>query len=649
MRHAFTVGMLLLLAMGPVGASAQPSTRDSLRVLLASAQHDSTRARLHYELGKVLLATEPDSASAEWQTTLRIVELALGEPNVDRKTLMYLKGDALNNLGVVRERMGDYVASLRMYQASEEVRRSIGDEFGLMRTLINRAVLHRKQSDPKAALDANIESLALARKLAEPKEELSALVNLALLYQSLDLPDVSVDYYQQAQALVARSDDPPMQARILNGLGGLFQQQGDMDSALHYYARSQEIRKTLGDLRGVATASYNMASVHEERREYDQARNYMTQVIAIREDLGDRSGLVSAYTLLSRIDHAEGLTADAVRHGREALTWADATGNLQDRQSAAWALYKAYKAAGQASAALDMFELYTTCKDSIGRSQSAQTLLREKFRMDLEKDSIAHSREREVDRLRIAHVESRSRMQWMGLLALGAVVLVIAWLAWRVYSGKRRSDELLLNILPAPVAKELKQKGRYAAARHQQVTVLFTDMVDFTAFSERMSPEELVSDLDECFSAFDGIMERYGLEKIKTMGDAYMAVSGLDGKDGHALRAARAALDIAKSMAELQVRRNQQGRGWFEVRIGLHSGPVVAGIVGVKKFQYDIWGDTVNMAARMESNSLPGRVNISEETRQLLGEKARSAHRGSFEVKGKGRSEMYFLDGMDED
>ncbi len=207
---------------------------------------------------------------------------------------------------------------------------------------------------------------------------------------------------------------------------------------------------------------------------------------------------------------------------------------------------------------------------------------------------------------------------------------------------KAKSDQLLLNILPAEVAEELKETGQTVAHQFNNVSVLFTDFVGFTQAAEKMSPQELVDELHVCFRNFDEIITRYRIEKIKTIGDAYLAVCGLPLPDEqHAINTVKAALEIRTFMEE---RRAKLGDKTFEIRIGINSGTVVAGIVGIKKFAYDIWGDTVNIAARMESSSEPSRINISEATWLLVKSHFRCTPRGLIGAKNKGEMPMYFVE-----
>lgn len=208
---------------------------------------------------------------------------------------------------------------------------------------------------------------------------------------------------------------------------------------------------------------------------------------------------------------------------------------------------------------------------------------------------------------------------------------------------KQRSDDLLLNILPEEVALELKENGKATARQFDHVSILFTDFVNFTSASEIMNSQELVSELDFLFRSFDGIVDKYSIEKIKTIGDAYLAVSGLpQATENHVVQIASAAIEIKDFVHK---RKKRLGDKTFDIRIGIHTGSVVAGIVGVKKYAYDIWGDAVNTAARMEQSGETGKINISETTYHLLKNRYKCIDRGEIEAKKKGLMNMYFLEG----
>ncbi len=214
---------------------------------------------------------------------------------------------------------------------------------------------------------------------------------------------------------------------------------------------------------------------------------------------------------------------------------------------------------------------------------------------------------------------------------------------------KRKSDELLLNILPAETVDELKATGVARAKSYDSVTVLFTDFKDFTSISENMAPDELVAELNYCFSAFDQIIEKYNIEKIKTIGDSYMCAAGLPVKNTtHPQDIVKAAIEMRDFMLNYRSKKIKMSGVTFEVRIGINTGPVVAGIVGVNKFAYDIWGNTVNIASRMESHSEPGRINISGSTYSLIQNDYNCTLRGKISTKGLGNVEMYFLDSVKE-
>ncbi len=260
-----------------------------------------------------------------------------------------------------------------------------------------------------------------------------------------------------------------------------------------------------------------------------------------------------------------------------------------------------------------------------------------------------------------AQLEKQQARRWL-YFAIIAIVLILAGSLFSRYKGqkkhnalleeknetikqeKERSESLLLNILPESIAKELKINGKAKTRYHNNVSVLFTDFVNFSGISEKLSPEQLVEDLDHCFKNFDKIVGKYELEKIKTIGDSYMCAGGLTKEQpDHAQRVIKAAIEIQFFLQSLKKEKQEQKLPFFEARIGIHVGPIIAGVVGLKKFAYDIWGDTVNVASRMESSGEPGKVNISGDTYHLVKDDFAFEYRGKVDAKNKGKIDMYYV------
>lgn len=290
------------------------------------------------------------------------------------------------------------------------------------------------------------------------------------------------------------------------------------------------------------------------------------------------------------------------------------------------------------------------------KAQEVKKLSREK----LEQEAVLQTKEAELAKASLQAERAENQQKLLLILAgfgvLFALFLLVLFLSARrsrsrladknkiIKQEQERSDELLLNILPQPIAEELKQYGKAQPRKYDQVTVLFSDFINFTKISEQLSPEELVAELDKCFKAFDFIISQYkDIEKIKTIGDAYMCASGLSERRTIPYNLVRAALEMQEFLDEQKREKMRLGRPYFEARIGIHTGSVVAGVVGVNKFAYDIWGDTVNIAARMEANGQEGRVNISNVTHGLVKYKFECEYRGKVQAKNKGLIDMYFV------
>lgn len=286
------------------------------------------------------------------------------------------------------------------------------------------------------------------------------------------------------------------------------------------------------------------------------------------------------------------------------------------------------------------------------RGKTDKLLEVEKQKYDKEKKDFLHStlrpmQEKEEQKFRMAeanlklleHQEELKRQK----LEMAEANLQLLELKEQVEQEKERSDRLLLNVLPERVANDLKEKGSSIPECFDNVTVFFSDIVNFTKLTSTIDPADVICELSDIFTGFDRIFKRNHCERIKTIGDAYLSVSGMpEPDDKHACNVLKAAFECM----EFLEKRNQNHRMQWQMRMGVHSGRVVGGIVGIEKYIYDVFGDTINTAARMEHYSEPNKINVSSETYTLAREHFIFKERGSVEVKGKGLITMYFLEGL---
>jgi adenylate cyclase len=385
--------------------------------------------------------------------------------------------------------------------------------------------------------------------------------------------------------------------------------------------------------------------------------DYFQRSLKKNQEIGNNKAIALTTVEVGNAYLVLGEYAKATEFCKEALSMSEGMGTLSLNKACYNCLYKTYKAMGKGNEALVYIEKIQEVDDSLNTQETIKKLQQMEFAKQVFADSIAQA---ETDRLVLeSHQEEVRQGEQNRNIAIAAglffLLLSGGWYGrWRhvrkskaiVEKEKDRSNNLLLNILPADIAEELKIYGKAEARDFDLVSILFTDFKGFTEQSAKMSAANLVGEINVCFEAFDGIMAKYGVEKIKTIGDAYMAAGGLPiPSDDSIKNTVLAALEMQDFISMRKKESDASGKPAFEMRVGIHTGPVVAGIVGVKKFQYDIWGDTVNTASRMESSGEVDKVNISQATYELLKDDADFTFesRGKIEAKGKGEIEMFFV------
>jgi adenylate cyclase len=534
------------------------------------------------------------------------------------------------------------------YQRSLGIRKSLKDSSGTAAVFNNMGTILKDQGSYTKAIEYYTESLQLRESIGDRQGMVSSLVNIGTVYQAQGFHQEALSRYEAALGMVEEDDDQKRMGAIYNNIGTVYQQTGELDKAMRHYNRCSDLMERTGNRAGAAATFSSIGQLLILKGDVEEAVNYLEKSLTIRREIGDRKGMASSFSGLAETEMLRNNVVRAVNLADSAIVIAREVGAVSVIRDAASLLHRGYRSLGRYQQSLDMHELYMTMRDSLISTETQRTVLRQQFQYDFDRKEAHMQAEKEKaeaiarEEMRRKNLERNASFGGLGLMMLLAAVFLVQ--RNRIGREKDRSEGLLLNILPVAVAEELKENGEAEAKLIDQVTVLFTDFKGFTALSERVTPKELVRDLHECFSAFDRICEKHGIEKIKTIGDAYMAAGGLPTPNStHAHDVVKAALDMAEVVEQGKAKKIAHGLPYFEIRVGVHTGPVVAGIVGIKKFQYDIWGDTVNTASRMESSGEVGKVNISESTYELVKNQFTCEFRGEIEAKGKGKMGMYFV------
>jgi class 3 adenylate cyclase len=430
--------------------------------------------------------------------------------------------------------------------------------------------------------------------------------------------DSSIVYQEETEKFARQLNNKELLLKALILRGNTFRIKEDNKKALKYYLEAEKIMKALPLIKRDVYTLYYLAEIYRNEGKIDIAEKYFLNALQIADNQKNAESNNLRYVVLN-----------------------------------------------------GMIELYKEKEDFRNAERYLRKLEEVVKKMD-NAEMIVLNKDEALDTIKDIRVtlknleNSKYRTIFYSLIGIGITILVAVtfWLYQtkrrrekhnadlahkntELEVARRKSEELLLNILPKEVADELKEKGKANAKSYKRVTVLFTDFKGFTDIAAGLTPEKLIEELNDCFVKFDEIIKRYKMERIKTIGDAYMCVGGLPVENAtNPIDSVLASLEIQRFMKERRDEKLAQGSDYWQCRLGINTGEVIAGVIGVTKFAYDVWGDTVNVASRMESNGEVGKVNIAENTYYLIKDFFTCVPRGKLSVKGKGEMEMFFVEGI---
>ena len=620
---------------------AQDAVLDSLKSLIDQGQDDTLKVINLNQYSINMLGYDP----------VKAVEYARkAEALADELGYARGKAYALKHIGLGYYYQANFLPVMENWSKSLETFESISDTTGIANMVNNLGSVYFTQGSDSKAIEFYLRSLRISEKLGDTLRIATALYNIAGVYANKPQDySKAFGYLWRALHLGEALKDPSITGSCASGLGELHIYEEDYDSARYYFDMSLDLAYD------VPHSMNKLGLVYLKRGDYDSALFFQQQSFKLAKEKDQKLDMALALLGLGDTYNSRSNNQKALDSYRKAEEIAQETGLNDELKDIYAGMASSYAGSGDFENAYLFHTKFAAMKDTLFDIATDDKIrgLQFAYEIDKREDQIQLlEQETEIEQLKVKRQKAISAAMGVGGF-LTLILLIGLFQRFRyvrrtntiIERERNRSENLLLNILPEETAEELKEHGSVQAKKFDSASVLFTDFKGFTRIAGTLPPEELVKSVDYYFRRFDGIIEKHGLEKIKTIGDAYMCAGGLPfPNENHPKQVVAAALELAKFVEDLKA-KEIEGVANFDIRIGIHTGPVVAGVVGIKKFAYDIWGDTVNIAARMESNSEPGRVNISESTYEAVKEEYECTYRGELEAKNAGMLKMYFVDG----
>ncbi|HEY5692326.1 MAG TPA: adenylate/guanylate cyclase domain-containing protein [Cyclobacteriaceae bacterium] len=616
---------------------------DSLKSALFRESNDSAKVDILNELGTRYLS----------QDVYRALDNGKKAQNL-AKTINYRNGEAfaLKLLGQGHASNGNYQEAINSFKASLALFESTHNKDGIANILNNLGSIYFLLGDDAKSIEYHLQSLKVAEEINNKVRIATNLNNLGTVY--LNKPATanrSLVYFLRALPIFEEIEYDDGIGIVSGNIGEIYFNRQQYDSALTYFNTYVTMYEGMPD---AAWGLSYIGQIYANQNDFDQAFKFHEEAVSIARDFDSKLDLAQSLLSLASTKNKKNDFPGSVASYRQALEISEEIKARQEIKKAYEGLTEQYAKLNDFKNAYIFSNLLIQIKDTLYNTNEDKKIQQLQFNFDIEK------KESEIDLLTKDQALKEATIQRQKIVnyaagITGFLLLLVILGTYNRYRYVRktnkiikderdRSQELLLNILPEETARELETDGHAQTRYYENVTVLFTDFKGFSSIAGKLSPQDLVAELNDYFVAFDEIVDKYNLEKIKTIGDAYMCAGGIPtANETNPLDAVEAALEMQVFMKNRIAERIQKGLVAWELRIGIHTGPIVAGVVGKKKYAYDIWGDTVNVASRMESNSEPGKVNISSATFEKIKSVYDCDYRGKISAKNIGEVDMFFV------
>lgn len=570
-------------------------------------------------------------------------------------------GDCFNSIGTIYYFRGDYHKTLFFFKESLGWQIKAKNKKGIADILNNIGVIYYSLGNYLKAVEYYRQAIVIQEEIGNRKNVATITENIGAIYSKVKDYQNAMRYINKAYAIFKSINDRKGIAKMLIEIGYISMEKGNFDKAFEDFNQSLKIAVEEKDKQLELEVLSNLGELFYKQSDFQKAQYYFNLCFQYAQEIDNMRYKSVSQIAIGNIFHQLKKDNKAIEKCITGLKLAEKLGAISVKKDACECLYKSYKSLEDSKLALQYYEKSNAFKDSLKAEEASNRMMNMEFQKQQLMDSIVYVKKQNIIEQKHKEEIQKKEKQRNIIIASLCFMLVVAVGLWSSLNfvrkskkalgiEKNRSEALLLNILPAEIAEELKQKGSVNARDFGLVSILFTDFKSFTQTAEKMTPQSLVEEINVCFKAFDLISEKYKIEKIKTIGDAYMAAGGIPHPDENSLKnIVLAGLEMQDFVIQRAIENEQLQKPFFEMRLGIHAGPIVAGIVGVKKFQYDVWGDTVNTASRIESNGMVGKVNISESLYRLIKDEEcfTFEYRGNIIAKGKGEIAMYFVERND--
>jgi class 3 adenylate cyclase/tetratricopeptide (TPR) repeat protein len=628
--------------------SAQNSEIDSLKKALRIQTEDTNKANLLNMLSRNLWVIGDNKNSR----LIANQALSLSE----KLNFIKGKGYAFHNLGKVNIYENNILDGFKCFSQSLRLMQGIKDAQGISRAYFGIAETYEVQGNYPEALkyyftilkmngDKQVVAVALTKTasintmLGNDSVALQDYLTAADVFKEIGDKNDLGNIYSQISDIHFRHGRYPEALKLIFAAKKEFEELGTSKNLTEYIPRQ------VGDIHLEEGRIANNAGDKDEAiKKFREALDSYKSAFKIIEETGDSSEIINIYIGLGNVFIQLGMLSEAKDNLEKSLRFSLSVNDKSGLEKAYNSFSILDSIMGNYEQAYKNYKLFIKYRDSTLTQETSKKLMQTQMNYQFDKKELLAKAEQDKKDSRQKYIRN---IILAGLFGMFVFSFVVFRQRNRIKKEKKRSDQLLLNILPIEVAEELKQKGSTTAKQFEEVTVMFTDFKNFTKISEKLSPSELVAEIDICFQTFDNIITRHNIEKIKTIGDSYMCAGGIPVQNRtNAVDVVFAAIEIQNYMSSYSKKKIKEGKEIFEIRIGIHTGPVVAGVVGIKKFAYDIWGDTVNIASRMESSGEASKINISGNTYNLVKDKCTCTYRGKIPAKNKGDIDMYFVESI---